>query len=166
VNEVVETQRYVWTTDELHSLHVETKLHAIWSIEEKERGRLPAIMALPFCWRAKVKDLESRYDIALMDYRADGWLLRFSPRTQDDKRWFSVAYLYLDKSTYLPRRFFLYTLTPNYTHDFRITDIRQVHIAPDDLLAIPDGRDWHVGRMDEVAYPRWLSAWRSMELLP
>jgi hypothetical protein len=114
VNEVVETQRYVWTTDELHSLHVETKLHAIWSIEEKERGRLPAIVALPFCWRAKVKDLESRYDIALMDYRADGWLLRFSPRTQDDKRWFSVAYLYLDKSR-IYRVVFSYTRSPRIT---------------------------------------------------
>lgn len=160
------TERHVWTTDEFHIVRPEDKMHIIYSIAETDRGRLPSILALPFCRHLSVKDLESRYDIALLNGRPETWLLRFKPRTAAGRGVFSSAYLCLDKSTYLPQRFYVIDNDRQRTQDFRATEVRSADPPPEDLLAIPEDGEWRVSRIERDQIPGWLSLIFKPELLP
>jgi TIGR03009 family protein len=160
------TERYVCSTDEFHIVRPEKKTHTIYSIAETDRGRLPSILALPFCRHLSVKDLESRYDIALLNYRPETWLLRFKPRAAAGRGWFSIAYLCLDKSTYLPQRFYLVDSDRQRTQDFRVTEVRSADPLQGDVLAIPEDGEWSVSRIERDQIPGWLSSLFRPELLP
>jgi hypothetical protein len=99
-----DSERLVWTTDEFHQIRPEQKTQFVWPIAEKDRNRLPAVLALPFFWHLSAEGLKSRYRIELLKERPEIWLLRIKPLSEVGRQSFSAAYLDLDRSTFLPRR--------------------------------------------------------------
>jgi hypothetical protein len=164
--QVATTERLVWTKEEFHQIRLEQKMHFVWPIAQKDQGRLPSVLALPFFWHLSSDALKSRYQIELLKEQPDTWLFRIKPLADMGRQSFSMAYLFLDRSTFLPRRFYLISPNGKTTQDFRVTEVRPNHPAPTDLITIPEGSDWDVRRMDRNVPLGWLSSLLKTELLP
>ena len=163
---VASTERLVWTPEEFHQFRPEQKKHFIWPIAQQDRGRLPAVLALPFFWHLSPDGLKSRYQIELLKEQPDTWLLRIKPLSEIGRQSFSTAFLSLDRSTFLPRRYYLISPDGKYTKDFRVTEVQSIDPARADLLANPDDLDWDVSRMTTDTPLGWLSSLVRPELLP
>jgi RNA polymerase sigma factor (sigma-70 family) len=150
------TESVIWTHDEVHQIHPATKNHIVWSIAAEDRGRLPVVLTLPFFWHLSPGKLKTRYDIELLaGQHADSWLLRFAPLLQVGRDDFSKAYIELDRSTYLPRRYYLISPDGKSTKDYRVTETICNQPVPDELWRIPELRGWKVTREGSVT--EWIS---------
>ena len=133
------TERNLWTNGAMHQLRLERKEHIIWPIAAEDRERLPAVLALPFLWNLKVEALKARYRIELVKEEAETWLLIIAPLSDAGQTSFSKAYLQLDRTTYLPRRYVVVGPDGKSGKGFRVT---QSQIDPADRrgrsLALPD----------------------------
>jgi hypothetical protein len=164
--QVGEMDRFVWTTEEFHQFRAERKEHFIWPIAEKDRGRLPADLALPFFWHLSAEGLKSRYRIDLLKEEPETWLFRIKPLSENGRQSFSSAFLYLDRATYLPRRYYLISSDGKSTQDFRVTEVRATEPTPADLLPVLEDADWKVSRINKDSTMCWLSSFFKPDLLP
>jgi hypothetical protein len=161
-----ETDRFVWTSEEFHQFRAERKEHIIWPIAEKDRGRLPADLALPFCWHLSAAGLKSRYRIELLKELPETWLFRIKPLSESSRQAFSTAFLYVDRATYLPRRYYLISPDGKSTQDFRVTEVRATQPTPADLLPVLEDADWNVSRINKDSTMSWFSSFFKPDLLP
>jgi outer membrane lipoprotein-sorting protein len=158
--------RLIWADDTLHWIMPEEKLCATVSIAAKDRGRLPAILAIPFLWNMSAETLQSKYRVKLVAEQPETWLLRLTPLSKTGGASFSAASVWLDRTTYLPRRYFVYSPDRTSSQDFRVSEIRCDQAVPDAPVRVPSGVDWQVVHMDEPNTPAWLSRPLSSELVP
>ena len=140
------TERTIWMDDTMHLFLPERREHFIWPLDAKDRGRLPAFLALPFFWNLSAEGLKSRYDIELFMETPEAWYLRVRPRTRVGRESFSKAFIILDRSTYLPLRYFLTCPDGKSSKDFRITETRCNQPISDEVWRIPDDSGWKVSR--------------------
>jgi hypothetical protein len=164
--QVGETDRFVWTTEEFHQFRAERKEHIIRPIAEKDRGRLPAVIALPFYWHLSAEGLKSRYRIELFKELPETWLFRIKPLSENGQQSFSTAFLYLDRMTYLPRRYYLISPDGKSTQDFSVTEVRATQPTLADLLPVLEDADWSVSRINKDSTMGWLSSFFKPDLLP
>jgi hypothetical protein len=150
---VGESDRCVWTNDAMHQIRPERKSHIIWPIAPDNRGRLPAVLALPFLWHVSVEGLNSRYRVELANEDARNWVLRITPRSAAGVQSFSQAFLWLDRATYLPRRYYLLTDDGKYSTDYCVTETQCDLQVPDEDLQIPSDNGWHVTLMGDATTP-------------
>jgi hypothetical protein len=156
-------ERVIWTNDEVHQIHPATKHHIIWPIAAEDRGRLPFVLAVPFCWHLNAEKLKTRYHVEVLSSKhaetaeqAKTWMFCFTPSTQIGRDDFSKAYIELNRSTYLPRRYHLVSSDGKSTKDYHVTEARYNQPIPDEVWQIPDLRgEWKVTRMDGVMW--WIS---------
>jgi hypothetical protein len=164
--QVAETDRFVWTTEEFHQFRPEQKMHVVLPIAEKDRGRLPAVLALPFFWHLSVEGLKTRYRIELLEERPETWVFRIKPLSDIGRQSLSTAFLSLDRSTFLPRQYCLISPDGKSTKSFRVTEVRSPRSAPADLLAIPEDGDRNIQRGVENQIMGWLVSLFKPDLLP
>ncbi len=115
----------------------------------RRRGRLPAVLALPFLWNVSTEGLQSRYDVKLVKEEPDTLILRIRPRTKAGRSWFSAALVRLDRTTYLPRRYTVVDPDGKTVRYYRATAIRCDEQVSDEALRLPDDVGWEVSRLDE-----------------
>ena len=159
-------KRIIWTNEAMHQIWPEQKVQMIWPISVKDRGRLPAPLALPFLWHVGAEELKSRYRVELMKEDTESWLLSFTPRKTAGQQWFAHAYLWLDRVTYLPRRYLVIAPVGKCSNDYRVTETRCDQPVPEEAMQLPEGDDWHVTRIDETPVLRWFSQLIKFELIP
>jgi RNA polymerase sigma factor (sigma-70 family) len=161
-------ERIIWTDDAWHQFLSKSKTHFVRPIAAEDRGRLPVVLALPFCWRMNAEDLKSRFRVELVsDDRPGTCLLRFTPLTPIGRETFSTAYVELDRSTYLPCRYVLILPGGKVTKDYRVTEARWDRPVPEETWRIPDDRGWTVNRLEAgQAVERWLSRLIKLDLVP
>ena len=140
------TERIVWTDDTMHQVLPERREHLVWPIDENDRGRLPAILALPFFWKLTAENMKSRYEVELLKEEAGAWFLRITPRSHDAGQSFSRAFLELEQASFLPRRDVLISPDGKSSKHFRITRARCNQEAPRELWQLPDDQGWNVIR--------------------
>ncbi len=155
--------RIMWKNQEMHQIFSERKEHFIWPIAEKDRGRLPAALALHFFWQINTEGLKDRFRIALVKEDAETWHMEFIPLATSGNSSFSKAYLQLDRATYLPQRYVFVSTDGKSSKDFRVMDARFEEPARDDLFQIPQGEDWTVTRLNS---PPWFLQLSRPDLLP
>jgi hypothetical protein len=162
-------ERIIRTDGAMHQFRSKPKTHIVWPMSAEDRGRLPAILSLPFCWRLDADGLKWRYRVDLVsDERPDACLLRFTPLTPIGRESFSTAYVELDRSTYLPRRYVVVLPGGRSTKDFRVTEAHCDRPIPEETWRIPDDDHpqpltrWEEGRPLE----RWLSGLIKVDLVP
>ncbi len=152
-NQKRSTDRIIYTDDAVHNFHPELKEHFVWPIAPEDRGRIPAVLALPFFWRLNTEWLKERYNVELQSIgQAKSWLLRFTPLTKTGRESFSKAFVVLEQSTYLTLRYLVISPDGKSTKDYRVTETRCNQPVPEDLWRIPDDsdwKDWKVTRMGE-----------------
>jgi hypothetical protein len=134
------------------------------SIAEMDRGRLPAMLAIPFIWNMSAETLQSRYRVKLEAEQPETWLLRLARLSRTGREPFSAACVWLDRTNYLPRRYFIYSPDRQSSKDFRVSEIRCDQAVPDAPVRVPSGDGWQVLKMDQS--PPWLSPMVSLELVP
>jgi hypothetical protein len=161
-------ERIIWGEDSVHQFISKTKTHIAWSIAAEDQGRLPAFLALPFCWKLNVESLKSRFRVELVaEQRPTTCLLRFTPLTPIGRETLSKAYVELDRSTYLPRRYVLISPNGRSTRDFCVTEAQCDQPHPEQFWRIPDDRGWKVTRpVAGQAVERWLSGLIKPDLVP
>jgi len=159
------TRRLLWRGREFHDLQLESKLRTTWTIAEQDDDRLPAMLALPFCWQTSVETLRSRYQIALLTEDPETYSLLLIPISKRGKSEASKIYLQLDRQTSLPRRFFWLSPDDYGVHDFRVTKAQVNEPARPELLEVPQGEGWTVTRPEEQFWPWVLRLFKS-DLLP
>jgi hypothetical protein len=161
-------ERIIWGEDSVHQFFSKTQTHIAWPIAAEDRGRLPALLALPFCWKLNVEGLKSRFRVELVaEQRPATCLLRFTPLTRIGRETLSKAYVELDRSTYLPRRYVLITPDGRSTRDFCMTEAQCDQPHPEEFWRIPDDRGWKVTRpVAGQAVERWLSRLIKPDLVP
>ena len=164
--QVASTERLVWMTEEFHQFRPEHKKHIIWPIAEPDRGRVPAVLALPFFWHLSVEGLKSRFRIELLEEKPETWVFRIKPLSDIGRQSLSTAFLSLDRSTFLPRQYCLISPDGKSTKSFRVTEVRSPRSAPADLLAIPEDGDWTIQRGVENQIMGWLVSLFKPDLLP
>jgi hypothetical protein len=143
-------ERIIWTADAMHQFVSKSKQHFIWPIAAENRGRLPTALALPFGSRLDADGLKSRFRVELVSDEEPGTcLLRFTPLTPLGRETFSKAYVELDRSTYLPKRYVLISPGGKSWRDIRVTEARCDRPVPEDVWRIPDDRGWSVTRLEE-----------------
>ena len=157
----VATERLVWTDDTLHQFRSEPKTHIAWSIAVNDRGRLPSVLALPFLWHVTAESLTSRYRVELLDEKADSWVLRVRPLTENGKTSMSRAFIQLDRTTYLPRRYLVVSPDGRSTRDYRVTEAHPNRPVSDDVLRVPADT-----APKEALATSWVSRWFKPDLLP
>jgi hypothetical protein len=160
------TERMIWTNEAMHQIRPEHRDHVIWPIDVEDRGRLPAPLVLPFLWNVSADGLRSRYRVELLKEEAESWLLSIAPRSTAGSQWFSRTFLWLDRVTYLPRRYCVIAPDGKRSSDHRLTETRCDQPLPEEDMQIPDENGWHVTRMNESSVPYWLSQLIKFELLP
>jgi hypothetical protein len=145
-----------------------SKTHITWPIASEDRGRLPAFLALPFCWRLNVEGLKSRFHVELVaEERPATCLLRFTPLTPIGRETLSKAYVELDMATYLPNRYVIVSPNGRSTRDFRVTEAQCDQPHPEEFWPIPDDREWKITRpVAGQAVERWLSRLIKPDLVP
>jgi hypothetical protein len=159
------TTRLIWANDALHLIVPEQKSHAVFPIGDKVRGRLPAPLALPFCWNTSIDRLKERYRIELVRREPKAWLLSFTPKTDAGKASFSRAYLWLDHVNSLPARFFVVSPDRTSTMDYRATETRTNGALAEDAPVIPGGEDWR-DPFGESGVRYWSNKAGNNDLLP
>ncbi len=168
-------QRIIWTDDAMHVDVPERKMDIVWAIDAKDRGRLPAVLALPFFWNLTTEGLKSRYKVELVKEERETWYLRITPLPKAGQDGSSAAYIALDRATYLPRRYVLLEPTFGFVSgvrrvsDYRVTDARCDQAVPDEVFRIPSGDDEQGIHITGFETPRFLSRFfsqPSIELIP
>lgn len=161
-------ERIIYIDDAMHQFLSGSKQHFVWPIAAEDRGRLPTVFALPFGWRLDAAGLKSRFRVELVaDDRPGTCLLRFTPSTPIGKETFSKAFVELDRSTYLPRRYVVLLPGGKSWRDFRVTEARCDRPVPEDLWRIPGERGWNVSRMEAgQSVLLWLSRLIKLDLVP
>ncbi|MFO0887788.1 MAG: hypothetical protein U0790_01450 [Isosphaeraceae bacterium] len=144
-----ETMRLLWRDGEFHQIQPGQKQRTTWPIAEPDRGRLPAMLALPFCWQTNVETLRSHYRISLMREDPETWSLQFTPIGKAGKSEASRFYLKLDRRTCLPRRFIRLSPDGAAVEDYRITKAQVNEPARPEFLEVPQGEGWEVNRAEE-----------------
>ena len=124
----------------MHQLLPERREHLLWPIDEQDRGRLPAILALPFFWKLTAESMKCRHEVELLKEKAGAWFLRITPRSRDGSPSFSRAFLELEQASFLPRRYALISPDGKSSKHFRITRARCNQEAPRELWQLPDDR--------------------------
>jgi len=138
------SERWVWTKEAVHHFRADQKQHFIWPIAEQDRGRLPAMLALPFLWHVDANQLHSRYTIRLHSEEADSWILAFEPVKNTSACSFSKAYLKLSKEMLLPQRYLVVSPDGNSRKDFVLTEVQPEKPGMEKVLEIRDDKDWKV----------------------
>ncbi len=161
-------ERIIWGEDAVHQFFSKSKTHIVWPIAAENRGRLPAFVALPFCWKMNVEGLKLLFRVELVADEPTGTcLLRFTPLTRIGRETLSKAFVELDRSTYLPRRYVLISPNGKSTRDFRVTEVQCDPSHTEELWRIPDDRGWKViGPVADQAVERWLLRLIKTEFVP
>ena len=133
-NKVSRTTRLIWADDSMHYMVPDEKLHVVNPIAAEDRGQLPAVLALPFQWRLTGDRLKEQYRVELVKEEADVWILRFTPLTHAGRTWCLAAFVWLDRRTYLPRRYFVYSSDRKFATDYRVTTVRCDKAEEDELV--------------------------------
>jgi hypothetical protein len=160
------SERLIWKDDALHQIQPAMKQDTVWPISAKDRGRLPAPLALPFLWNMSTKLLESRYRVELVKEEAETWLLSVTPLTKPGRDWCSKAFIWLDRATYLPRRYHVRYPDGKRSTDYRVTEVRCDLAVPEEALRVPGGKGWEVIAMDESQFGSWFARLFTIELVP
>ena len=164
----ISTERLIWTNDEYHRFlsMPESKVHVLAPIAATDRGRLPAVFALPFLWNSSVEDLERRYHVELLKEDAETCTLAFTPLPGSGPSAFSKAFLQLDRRTYLPRRYF--TIDPNGkdSKDYRATEARRDLRIPEEVFRIPGEQGWDLIDLSQGGLSAWVARAFQQVLLP
>lgn len=170
----IDTERCIWTTEAFHRILPERKDHLVWPIGAQDRGRLPAMLALPFLWHVDVERLTSRYSVALLKEESDAWVLSFVPLTEAGRTRFSRAYLQLEKETFLPRRYLWINPDGKSTRDFRLTEARPDPPREEPWEISPE-QGWNVTKLEQArpgeaphagAFASWFASFLTPDLLP
>jgi RNA polymerase sigma factor (sigma-70 family) len=161
-------ERIIWGEDAVHQFISKPKTHIAWPVAAGDRGRLPAFLALPFCWKLNVEGLKSRFRVELVADKPPGTcLLRFTPLTPIGRETLSKALVELDLSTYLPRRYVLISPDGKSTRDFCVTEAQCDRSHPEEYWLVPDVSGWNVTRpLANQAVERWLSRLIKPDLVP
>ncbi len=141
-------ERLVWTEEALHLITVETKTHVIRPIAAENKGRLPAVIAIPFLWGVTPETLTAKYRVELLKEEPEVFILRITPRLNKDSKNTFQAYLSLDRATYLPRRYMVVTDDGNTTKDYSVTTAWRNQPIPDEDLRLPPDEGWQVTRLE------------------
>jgi outer membrane lipoprotein-sorting protein len=131
--------RWVWTGDSVNFIEPAHKIHYVCPLAEDERGRLPAVIALPFFWNLTASNLRSRYRVKLEKEDDQTLLLRFTPLTDAGRSWCSTAFVWLDRATYLPRRYYVVDADRKSVKDCRVTETHCDQRVADLDLRLPSG---------------------------
>jgi hypothetical protein len=159
-------ERCLWTRDEVHLSRMEAKTRLVWPMAAKDRGRLPAALALPFLWNVKPETLKSRYRCTLLKEDKEAWILGFSPLSDAGSRSLSKGYIQLDRTTYLPRRYYVIGPDGKSTRDYRVTSTRCDAAIEEEAFRPFDDQGWQVKRLSDQKLPEWLTRLAAPELLP
>ncbi|WZO98612.1 M56 family metallopeptidase [Isosphaeraceae bacterium EP7] len=159
------TNRVVWTDDELHQIRTEAKIHHVWPIVLKDRGRLPAELALPFFWNLSVEGVLSKYHVTLIKEEAEFWILSFTPRNDKGRLTFSRAVLKLDRATFLPQAYLLYDAQGGW-REYAVTEIQPNQPIPEEDFQVPLDDEPEFRRLDTSGPQRWPLRWFKLDLLP
>jgi hypothetical protein len=162
----IRPQRLIWTDDAIHLVETESKADLVWTIEAKDRGRLPAVLALPFFWNLTAAGLKSRYSVELVTEKSETWDLRITPLPKTGIDHFEAAYIVLDRATYLPRRYAVLDSMRNTATDYRVTEVHSDKAVPDEVFRIPTGDGWGALQMEDFKFPSWLASQKPIELIP
>ena len=81
-------------------------------------------------------------------------------------QWFAHAYLWLDRVTYLPRRYYVIDPIRKRSNDYRVTETRCDEPVPEEAMQLPTGDGWHVTTFDQTTVLHWLSQLIRFELVP
>ena len=82
------------------------------------------MLAIPFLWNMSAGTLQSNYRVKLESEQPETWLLRLAPLSRTGSEPFSAAFVGLDRTNYLPRRYFVYSPDRQSSKDFRVSEIR------------------------------------------
>ncbi len=158
---VVETERVVWIAHALHVFRFESKSRVNLSIQPEGRGRLPAVLALPFLWHLDIPALKAHFEPALAKEDAETYVLSFIPLTETGRESLSKAFLVLDRTSYLPRRYLLISPNGKETKDYRVTEAQHDQLAPEKIMETPDPEGWRT-----VEWPKLLAKLYHFALFP
>jgi hypothetical protein len=136
-----ETERLLWTKDALHCLVFESKTHHVTPIAAKDKGRLPAVLAIPFLWGVTPEALTAKYRVALLKEDRETLILSFTPLFDKDSPKAFQAFLLLDRATYLPRRYVAISGADSSKSksDYSVTEIRRNQPIADEAMRLPQG---------------------------
>ncbi|WP_435020627.1 LolA family protein [Tundrisphaera sp. TA3] len=148
--------RLVWTGTDLHQFRFDTKQRFVYPKAERDRGRLPDLLTLPFAWGWDRDGLTSRYRVELVNELAEVWCLKVTP-PEPAKATFSRAFILLDRATYLPRLYYLFDRDGKSQTQYKVAEIHADRPIPDDLLSVADEPGWETVRTEPIDYARWLA---------
>lgn len=165
-NVASETERLIWTNDVFHHFQPKLKVHVVSPIAPKERGRLPAAIALPFLWNTSVEAMKRCYQVELIKEDAKTVILAFTPTSGQSSPSFSKAYLELERATYLPQRYRMVNSDGKGSKDFRVMEAMCNQPMPEELFQVRDNKGLRLVETVEGDTKSWLSRFFKKELLP
>jgi|GEM_PF-2854728 len=158
-------ERIIWGEDAVHQFISKSKTHIAWPIDAEDRGRLPAFLALPFCWNLSVEGMKSLFHVKLAaDKSPETCVLVFIPLTKTGQETISKAIVELDLSTCLPKRYVLYLPDGKSTKEYSVTEVQYDPSHPEEFWRIPEALGWEVTRPPAIL--RWLSGHIKTDLVP
>jgi hypothetical protein len=133
----LDPERLIWTDDAMHDFQPASKTHSVRPIQANDRGRLPAVLALPFFWNLSTEGLKSRYSVELVKEESETNVLRIRPLSKAGRDNFAVLFVVLDRATYLPRRYVVFDPDRKTSMEYTVTEARCDQAVPEEI-DIPD----------------------------
>ena len=127
-----ETTRIVWNDlTGCRSIQKSNGYNSHIPLLDKDRGRLPSLMALPFLWKTNVETITSRYKVELVNTTKEFFVLSFKPIKTANPDDFAKAFLQLDRETFHPKAFFVIAADGKSSHSFKVTECRSIEELPE-----------------------------------
>lgn len=142
-------ERIVCTGDRVYQFLADSKQVHMYALSQEDRLKAMEEGPLPFLFNMNAADANKRYRMQLVEENAELALIAIYPLQDVDREAFSRAYVWLNKSTFLPSKIQLMDPSnPKNSKTFRFSDVRRnVEVKP----AYFDG----LGQSRQVAQAGW-----------
>jgi TIGR03009 family protein len=97
-------ERIICSGDKVYQFTNDSKQIFVYPLDPNERQRALEEGPLPFLFNMKAIDARHRYEMTLANERPDQYLIKIVPLQQVDREAFSIAWVWLDGKTFLPKR--------------------------------------------------------------
>jgi TIGR03009 family protein len=116
-------ERIVSTGSEVLQYKWDTMQIYIYPLDKQAEQKTLQQGPLPFLFNMKADEARKRYDMALTNQSDKQYLIRIAPLNEKDRESFSKAFLWLNKTTFLPDQLWLVSTNGKDYQDFKFNNV-------------------------------------------
>ncbi|MBV8129045.1 MAG: hypothetical protein JO114_15465 [Planctomycetaceae bacterium] len=140
-------ERIICTGEEVWQYKSDTQQIFIYPLGKNEKKKAIEEGPLPFLFNMHAEDARQRYQMSLISEDAKGYGVSITPKLQEDKESFSIAFVNLDRRFLLPVRIMLKSPDGKSLKDFRLGPMYPNRVVNDkNFEGKPLGSPWKIVR--------------------